>query len=106
MVLEILGDPFILALLAIMVVFIFLAYKIVKMLAKAAIIGLLAALFPVFANYFLGTEIPITLYNIIWFAVTGIGLFLVYSVVRGGWKVVRLILSPFKAIFRGKKKKD
>ncbi len=104
MVLEMLNDPFILALLAIMIVFIFLAYKIVKILAKAAIVGLLAALFPVFANYFLGVDIPITLYNIIWFAVTGIGLFLVYSFVRGGWKVVKLIFSPFKALFRGKKK--
>ena len=104
MVLEMLNDPFILALLAIMVVFIFLAYKIVKILAKAAIIGLLAALFPVFANYFLGAGIPITLYNIMWFAVTGIGLFMAYSVIRGGWKAVKLILSPFKALFRGKKK--
>ncbi len=105
MVLEMLSDPFILAVLAIMIVFIIVAYKLVKILAKAAIIGLVAALFPIFGNYFLGLEIPITLFNILWFGVTGIGLFFLYTILRTGWKALKLILAPFKALFRGKKKK-
>jgi hypothetical protein len=89
----------------IFVIFIVIAYKLFKFIAKAAIIGLVAALFPVVGNYFLGLNIPITLGNIIWFAVTGIGLFVAYSIIRTGWRISKVITKPIKWIFKRKKKK-
>ncbi len=106
MIEEFLSDPTMLAFLVIMVIFIVIAYKVVKILAKAAVIGLVAALFPIFANYFLGFEIPITVWNILWFAVTGVGLFFLYSFVRTGFGIIKLITAPIRALFRGKKRKD
>ena len=101
--LEILADQNILIFFVIFIIFIVIAYKLVRFLFKAFIIGLVAALFPIVANLFLGLNIDITLYNIIWFAGTGILLFLLYSFARTGWKFLKLSTLPLRWLRRKKK---
>jgi len=101
--LEFLGDQSILLFFAIFIVFTILAYKLVKFLFKTFIIGLVAAMFPVVGSMVFGLNIEISLYNMIWFAVTGMGLFIVYSAVRTGWKTLRFAFKPFRLLKRKKK---
>ena len=82
--------------------FIIIAYKVVKVLIRAAIIAVVSGLFPIFANMFLGTAIPITLPNILWFAMTGVEIFFVYTILVSIGKIAEIISKPFK---RGKTKK-
>ena len=44
--------------------------------------------------------------NMIWFAATGIGLFLLYSLIRTGWGALKLVTKPFRWLFRRTKKKQ
>ncbi len=103
MVLEFLGQTEIIVFFLIFVVFIIIAYKLVKFVFRAFIIGLAAALFPIFGNFFLGMNIDITLFNVFWFALTGIGLFILYSILKTGWKFLKIVAWPFRKA-RGKKK--
>ena len=84
----------------IFVIFIIIAYKVFKFLFKAFLVGLVAALFPVFGNLVFGLDIELSLFSIFWFAVTGVGLFLLYTVLKIIWKFLKTMTSPF----RGKKK--
>jgi len=105
MVLEFLGQGDILIFFAVFVIFIAIAYKLVKFVFKAFIVGLVGALFPILGNLFFGMGIEISLFNIFWFALTGIGLFLLYSLIKTGWKFLKAITWPFrKARQSGKKK--
>lgn len=94
--LEFLADQSVLVFFVIFIIFIVIAYKLVKFLFKAFMIGLVAAIFPVVGNLFLGFDIQISLFNIIWFAATGIGLFLLYSVLRTGWRALSWVRRPTK----------
>jgi len=101
-----LGDQSVIIFFALFIVFTIIAYKLVKFLFKAFMIGLVAALFPVVGNMVFGLGIEISLYNMVWFALTGIALFVGYSAVRMGWKFVRLIFSPFRLLRRKSGKKE
>jgi len=106
MVLEFLGQTDIVIFFVIFVIFIVIAYKFVKFIFKAFIVGLVAALFPIFGNLFFNLGIEISLFNIFWFALTGIGLFILYSILKTGWKFLKIITWPFrKAREPGKKKR-
>jgi hypothetical protein len=82
--------------------FIIVAYKVVKLLLRALLIAVMGGLFPIFANMFLGMSIPITLGNILWFAMTGVEIYFVYVILCGIGKIAELISKPFS---RGKTKK-
>ncbi len=82
--------------------FILVAYKVVKILVRALLIAVIAGVFPIFANMFLGMAIPITLQNILWFAMTGVEIYFVYHILCGIGKIAELITKPFS---RGKTKK-
>ena len=86
----------------IFVIFIIIAYKLFKFLFKAFLIGLVAALFPIFGNLLFGLNMEISLFNIFWFAVTGVGLFLLYTALKIVWKFLKTMTSPFRG--GGKKK--
>jgi len=104
---EFLADQSVLLFFAIFVIFIIVAYKLFKFVFKAFLIGLVAAMFPVAGSLLFGLEIEITLFNILWFAVTGIGIFILYSIVKMGWKFLKLITSPVRWARRsGKHKKE
>ena len=100
--LEFLGDQNILLFFAVFIVFTVVAYKLVKFLFKTLMIGLVAAMFPVVGNMVLGLAIEISLYNMVWFALTGMGLFILYSAIRMGWKTIKLVFSPLRLIRRKK----
>lgn len=85
-------------------VFLILAYKLFQTVIKALIIGVIAAAFPFVANMF-GFSIPITLSNILWFAIFGVILYFAYAFISGGVKIIKIIFSPFKILFRKKEKK-
>ncbi|MCX6818006.1 MAG: hypothetical protein NTU57_04050 [Candidatus Aenigmarchaeota archaeon] len=96
-----LGDQGLIIFFAVFVIFTILAYKLVKFVFKALMLGLVAAMFPIVGNMVLGMSIEISLYNMVWFALTGIALFIAYSAIRMGWKFVKLIFSPLKLFKRG-----
>lgn len=104
MVLEFLGQGDILIFFAIFVIFIIVAYRFVKFVFKAFMIGLVAALFPVFGNLLFGLNIEISLFNIFWFALTGIGLFILYAVLKIGWKFLKAVTWPFRRARKSGKK--
>lgn len=93
---EFLSDQSILIFFAVFIIFIVIAFKLVKFLFKAFIIGLVAAVFPIVGNMFFGLNIEITLFNIIWFAGTGILLFVLYAIIKMGWKFLKVITSPIR----------
>ena len=82
--------------------FLIVAYKVVKLLIRALIVAVIAGFFPVFANMFLGTSIPITLESILWFAMTGVEIFFVYTILVSIGKIADFISKPFR---KGKAKK-
>ena len=104
--LELLAEQSILMFFIFFIIFIAISYKLVKFLFRAFIIGLVAAIFPIVGTLFLGLNIEINIFNIMWFAVTGIGLYLVYSIIKSGWKAVKIVTSPLRWVLRssGKKK--
>ncbi len=107
--LEFLAEQSVLIFFIIFIIFIVIAYKLVKFLFKAFIVGLVAALFPIAGNLVFGLNIDINLFNIIWFAGTGILLFVLYSIIKMGWKFLKLLTAPIRWARRptkGKKEKE
>lgn len=88
-------------LFVVFLVFIVLAYKIFQAMIKAFIVGVIAATFPVIANL-MGMDVPITINNIIWFALFGVAAYLLYATIAGGAKIMGLVMRPFRGLF-GKK---
>ena len=95
-------EPTLILFFGLFFLFILIAYKVVKLLVRALIVAVLAGVFPLFANMFLGMSIPITLDNIIWFAMTGVEIFFVYHIIVGIGQIGEILLKPFK---KGKVKK-
>ena len=106
MVLEFLSDTSIIIFFVVFVIFIVIAYKLVKFVFKAFLVGLVAALFPIFGNLLFDLGIEISLFNIFWFALTGIGLFILYSILKAGWKFLKVITWPFRKAREPSKKKE
>ncbi|MFH1445288.1 MAG: hypothetical protein ABIF08_02290 [Nanoarchaeota archaeon] len=90
-------------LLALLFIFVFVAYKLLKVLMKAMIFGVLGAVFPFFATY-VGISIPLTITNIIWFALLGVMAYIMYAILMGGVKTLKLVTSPFRGMFKTKHK--
>ncbi|RLI96535.1 MAG: hypothetical protein DRO99_04275 [Candidatus Aenigmatarchaeota archaeon] len=66
----------------IFIAFIGIAYKVFKALIKAVVIGIVAALFPFFANY-IGVAMPTDINTMMWFGTFGVLFFIVYKIVHG-----------------------
>jgi hypothetical protein len=91
-----LQEPTLILFFGLFFLFMLIAYKVVKLLVRALIVAVLAGLFPVFANMFLGTSIPITLSNILWFAMTGAEIFFVYHILVGLGQIGEMLSKPFR----------
>ena len=90
---------------ALLFVLVFIGYKIFQIVFKSVIVGIMASLIPVAAVVFgVDIGIPLTLGNMLWFAVFGVMSYLVYATVNAGVKTVRLVMKPFAAMFRSKPK--
>ena len=66
----------------IFLLFVFIAYKVFKILVKALIIGIIAALFPFFANY-IGVEMATDLNTMMFFGMFGVLFVIVFKIVHG-----------------------
>lgn len=87
----------------ILFVFIIIAYMVFKYLMRAFITGMLFAFIPILAN-FLGFPVEISFGVIFQYAIFGIIVFIVYSIIHTSLRVVGFILSPFKRSFKKKEK--
>jgi hypothetical protein len=102
-------DLSLLAILVIFVVFAFIAYKVIHLLVKCAIILVVSAAFPFVLAYF-GIPLPAsiqamgTFEKVIWFAFGGLSLFLMYHSISTSEKIIKIITWPFKFLFRGRAK--
>ena len=95
-------EPMLIMFLGLLFLFMLVAYKVVKLLVRALIVAVIAGLFPVFANMFLGMSIPVTIDSILWFAMTGAEIFFVYHILVSLGKIGEILTKPFG---RGKVKK-
>ncbi len=101
-------------LFVIFLAFVFISYKIFKVLVKAIVIGIIAAMFPFFANY-LGVSMPTDLNTMMWFGVFGVLFVLAYKIVYsvlkalgavlGGGEKAKIRKEVKKELERGKKEK-
>ena len=82
---------------------IIISYKVFKFLMKAFITGMAFGFLPILAN-FLGFPIGITFGVIFQFMLFGIIIFIIYSIIHGGLRVVGFVLSPFRRAFKKKPK--
>ncbi len=89
-------EPTLILFFGLFFLFMLLAYKVVKLLVRALIVTVIAGLFPVFANMFLGMSIPITLENILWFAMTGAEIFFVYHILVSIGQLGEILTKPFR----------
>ena len=98
----VINQPTIIIFFVLFFLFIIVAYKLVKMLMRAAIIAAISGAFPVFANIFLGMSIPITVQSLLWFAMTGVEIYFLYHILVDIGKIGRFLMKPFG---RGRKTK-
>lgn len=82
---------------------IIIAYKLFKYLMRVFITGMAFAFFPIIANL-IGIPVPLTFQSVMWSALFGIMAYLAYSVMHTGLKIVSIVLSPFKRMFKKKPK--
>lgn len=97
-----LQEPNTLVFLGLLVVFVLLAYKVVKIMIRAAMVAVAAGLFPVVANVLLGTSFEISLGSFIRFAMLGAEVYFTYHLLTSIGKIAEFITRPFGG---GKKKK-
>ena len=94
----------IIVIFAIIALFVFLAYSVLKVLTKAIFFGVLGAAFPFAANYF-GFGFPTNISSLLLFAMFGMGGYFLYSLLSGGVKMFKFITSPFRSLFKTNKEK-
>ena len=87
-----------------LLIFVVIAYKLLKILMKAVLFGILGALFP-FVSGYVGIQIATSISNILWFALLGMVAYVMYAMMSGGVKTMKMITSPFRALFKKKEKK-
>ncbi|MFQ6020700.1 MAG: hypothetical protein ACE5J4_01605 [Candidatus Aenigmatarchaeota archaeon] len=87
------------------VVIVFLLYRLFKIVIKAALIGIAAFSFPWIAQ-FLGIPLPFpaNIQTGLQFALIGIGLLLIYEFFHFIVQIIKIIIWPFKILFKRKKK--
>ena len=89
------SEPNIVIFLGLFFVFILLAYKVVKILVRALIIAVIAGLFPVFANMYLGFSFDISLSTFISFAMMGAEIYFIYHILVSIGRIAEFVLKPF-----------
>lgn len=73
---------------------IIIAFKVFKYLMRVVITGAIFGVFPIVGNM-MGLAIPLTIESIIWSAIFGVVLFLLYTSLRTGTKILNTIMSIF-----------
>lgn len=99
-----LQEPNTIVFLGLLVVFVLLAYKVVKILIRAAMVAVAAGFFPIAANVFLGMPFEISLANFVRFAMLGAEVYFTYHLLTSIGKIAEFITKPFGG-HGGKEKK-
>jgi hypothetical protein len=99
-----LSEPNTMLFFALLIVFALLAYKVVKIMIRAAMIALAAGFLPIAANVFLGMPFEISLGNFIRFAMLGAEVYFTYHLLTSIGKIAEFITRPFGG-HDGKEKK-
>ena len=94
-------------LVAAFLIFILIAYKVFKAIMKALFVAFVAGIFPL-VMFFLGAYQPESLWamfqTMMWFSIAGVAMFFVYSTMSTAAKIIKAVISPFRFLFRDKKK--
>ncbi|MBI4175814.1 MAG: hypothetical protein HY518_01305 [Candidatus Aenigmarchaeota archaeon] len=82
-------------LIALIVVFVIIAYKVFQTMIRITVTGILFALIPI-AGKAAGFDIAVTYQNILWFAFIGILFYFIYSTISSVAKVLGFVSKPFR----------
>ncbi len=99
------GHGNIIFLMAIFIVFVYLATKTFKYLIKAGFVVIASLAFPFVMN-FLGWNIPLTLDTLVSFVIIGLSGFFVFMLVKGVYHILSIGEKIFRPSFRSLKKKE
>ncbi len=91
-----LSEPNLFIFLALFFVFILLAYKVVKILVRALVVAVIAGLFPVFANMYLGFAFDLSLATFVKFAMMGAEIYFVYHILVSIGRIAEFVMKPFE----------
>ncbi len=78
-------------------VFIFIAYRLFSMITKMIMVGVVAGIFPIFANKVLGLAIPLTIHSVLSYVLVGMGIAYIYLTIYGIYKVIKYATWPFRS---------
>lgn len=96
-------------LFAVFLVFVVLAYKTVKLVTKVAMVGIVAALFPVAAK-FMGLPVELTIQSIAFFAFTGMLLYVLFTFSKLAMSAVEIaakaVAWPFRQLLKKSDKRQ
>lgn len=81
--------------------FVYLAYRFLKLTFKGILIFIAAALFPLLANYFLGLDIGISFNSILSYGLTGLFLYIAGMLLKSVVSILKAVTWPFRKIFGG-----
>jgi len=87
------------------VLFLVLAFKVFKLIIKAAIVIVISALFPVVMKVFFNWPIPLNFSTIMFFANLGLSLFFVYMFAKFIYSVLKGVEWAGRKVFLRKKQK-
>ena len=94
-----------LILIVIAIALLYIAMKVIKILTKVVFTAVVFGLFPV-AAFIMGFDVTLTFSSIIGSAVFGIVAYFAYHSVRTGYRIIKIVLSPFRKLFRDKPKQQ
>jgi|GEM_PF-5006468 len=80
-------------LLVVFAIFLVIAYKLIKIAMRVFVIALLSLLFPLILKFVFKINVPITPNSMLWFAITGVGLYVVYGALLSGLKILKVFFS-------------
>lgn len=80
-------------LIIIFMIFVVIAFKVFKMVLKIVSVGIVAAVFPFFANYFMAMAIPVTFQTLATYALLGMFICFVYL---GAKTIYKVVSWPFR----------
>ncbi|MBU0952991.1 MAG: hypothetical protein KKA90_01040 [Nanoarchaeota archaeon] len=87
-------------------VFVFVAFRMFQFAMRVVTIGLVAALFPIGANWFLGWDLPVTISSMIWFATMAVGLFILYAILSMVYRFLNMLLGGKREVVVKKEVKE
>ncbi len=83
------------------VIFVYFAYKSLKIAFHGLLVFTAAAIFPFFANYLLGTSIPTAIDSLLYYGLVGVILYLGYVFLGTITSILKVVTWPLRKLFSG-----